>query len=109
MRTLILSAAVGALLALPLAQLAWSKAHVPLDRVQVCDANKSTVKTVKERDLGKRIARGDCRLPACDFANMFQTGDECDPTDVNPADGFCDLPNMRDSAVDLTPVCSNPF
>ena len=108
MRTLILSAAVGARLALPLGQLAWSKAHVPLDRVQVCDAKKSKVKTVRQRGLSKRLAKGDCRLPACDFANVFQTRDACNPTDAD-GDGFCDLPNPRDSAVDVTPACFNPF
>ncbi len=108
MRTLILSAIAGALLVLPATQLAWSKAHVPLNRVQVCDAKKSEVKTVKAGDLGKRLARGDCRLPACDFANVFQTRDACNPTDAD-GDGFCDLPNPRDSAVDVTPACFNPF
>ena len=108
MRTLILSAAAAALLTLPLAQLAWSKAHVPLNRVQVCDARKSEVKTVKEGSLGKRLARGDCRLPTCDFGNVFRTGQSCNPTDAD-GDGFCDLPNPRNSAVDKTPACSNPF
>ena len=116
MRTLILSTIAGALLVLPLAPLAWSKAHVPLDRIQICDANKNEAKTVRSKDLAKRLAKGDCRLTACDFGpgRIFQNGQACVPGDVmghqitGGADGICDSvqPPLNPAT---TAACQHPF
>ena len=103
----ILATAVGSafLVAAGLSSAAWAKGHVPIDMVQVC-LNGETL-TVKEKDLAKLLnEKGACRLPACDFANIFQSGDPC--TQDNPG-GFCSLSNAPSSAVDATPACSNPY
>lgn len=78
-----------------------SKAHVPLKKVQVC--HKGEVITVSQNALDAHLMRhDDCQLPACDFANIFSTGDTC--TVSNPG-AQCDVPNPREDAGGLTPAC----
>ena len=93
---------------------------MPLDRVQVCSAdddggkkgdmegmNGGTTKTIRTKDLERRLDRGDCRLPTCDFNNIFQSGDACDRDD-DDGDGVCD--NLNDPRMPATTArCVNPF
>ena len=78
------------------------KAHVPVKKVQVC--HRGETNTVSQNALGSHLGHGDCQLPACDFANIFQTGADC--SGVGPADilGHCTGLAPRDEA-DGTPGC----
>lgn len=135
-RLLCLSIAGTFLLALPGASLVWSKAHVPLDRVQVC-TTAGVVKTIKLKRLAKELAKGSCRLPTCIFGPgpaagpptqvIFFSGNACTPGDASghpfpipPAlvrpNGICDipfdpapLPLGPPNATGLTAACTNPF
>lgn len=104
------------------AHLVWAKAHVPIDRVQICTSN-GTVRNIKPRRMARELERGACRLPGCDFDNILMPRSSCDNTDILPVssgdddpdgDGFCDIPGSppaipSDSAIDLTPACTNPY
>lgn len=110
------------LVALPAAHLAWGKAHVPLDRAQICRAD-GKVQNISIGNLQQKLEDGACRLTACVFNEpggrqfVFMPGDACDPTD--DGDGFCDATGspafIADnfpaalSAIDVTPACTNPF
>jgi len=89
------------LLALPAAQLVYGKAHVPTNKVQVC--HKGRTLTVGQDALADHQGHGDGQLPACDFNNVFHTGDAC-PADAN-GDGKADLANPRSDADGRTPGC----
>jgi hypothetical protein len=81
-----------------------TKAHVPLHKVQVC--HKGTTLTVGGAALTAHRGHSDGQLPACDFANVFHTGDAC-PADAN-GNGFVDgseLANSRNDAGGRTPSC----
>ena len=93
------------LLAIPASQSVWSKAHVPIDRLQVCHSGLTRV--VKDKDLRNHLGHGDCRLPACDFNNVFLAGSAC-PGDAD-GDGLCDLPSFRAPADGITPACTPAF
>ncbi len=115
MKLVLVLSFVGAfLLAFPGAYLVWSKAHVPFDMVQVCNRN-GEVKNIKAKKLEKELDKGGCRLPACDFDNVFLAGNACDNTDAaGGADGFCDIPGSppaipSDSAIGVTLACTNPY
>lgn len=105
-RLMMLSALGAAVLAVPVTNVVWAKAHVPINRVQVCTTQGIT-KTVSASALGALLKRGACRLPTCDFNNVFQNRDPC-PSDGD-GDGFCDLENDRDSANGVTPACTSLF
>ena len=95
MKGLLVSIAVaGSLAAIPVSNALWGKAHVPLNKVQVC--HKGTVRTVSKNALGGHERHGDCQLPACDFNNVFMSGGSCDGEDSS--DGKCLLPFPRDEA-----------
>ncbi len=92
---------IGAfLLGNPGTDLVWSKAHVPLNLVQVCNKN-GVARNVTPRRSARLLEKGNaCRLPACAFnlldANgnfiqqtIFPPGSDCDNADDNE-DGFCD-------------------
>lgn len=79
MKRVFLALAVAALLA-PAAQLVFGKAHVPGHKVQVC--HRGSTITVGSSALGGHSGHGDGQLPACDFNNVFHTGDDC-PTGVD--------------------------
>ncbi len=98
--------------------LAWGKAHVPIDQVQICRSD-GIVRNINAGRLGGEVARGACRLTVCAFNNsvqrIFLPGDACDATDAN-SDSFCDATGTPAdvaadgvSAVDITSACSNPF
>ena len=77
------------------------KGHVPLGKAQVC--HKGEVITVSENALPAHLdEHGDCQLPACDFNNVFHTGEVCESN--NPG-GQCLLQNPRDDASGVTPGC----
>lgn len=101
-RILVLSIAAAFLLAVPASHLVFGKGHVPTNKIQVC--HKGKVVTVGASALADHLGHGDCQLPACDFSNVFHTGDPCDAIDSS-GDGKCDLPNLRDDAGGLTPGC----
>ena len=75
------------LLAIPVSHFVLGKGHVPLNKVQVC--HKGETITVSKNALNAHINHGDCQLPACDFANVFNTGDPCDCDDLAPPDSAC--------------------
>jgi len=87
-------------LALSASHFVWGKAHVPVKKAQVC--HKGETITVSAEALNGHMGHGDCRLPACDFANIFFTGDSCDSN--NPG-GNCGLPNARSEACGVTAAC----
>jgi hypothetical protein len=97
------------LVALSGSSLVWGKAHVPLDKVQVCTKN-GHVRNVSVKQLERHLKSGGCRLPACDFAQVFVPKDDCSPVAAN--NGFCDgvdIP-LLESAIGLTARCTaNPF
>ncbi len=76
------------------------KAHVPLGKVQVC--HKGQTITVSENALPAHHRHDDCQLPACDFNNVFQTGDACTS---NNAGGECTGLATRDDAGGITDAC----
>ena len=85
------------------------KAHVPQNRSQVCHRGKTFV--VTQGAVNGHLAHGDCRLPVCDFANVFMAGADC--SGVGPADGMgrCTNLNPRQPWVGgvvgvLTPACT---
>jgi hypothetical protein len=89
-------------LALLVGQTVSAKGHVPTHKVQAC--HKGTTITIGEDALAGHQGHGDGQLPACDFNNVFHTGDAC-PADTN-GDGRvegAELPNPRADAE--TPSC----
>ena len=109
-RVLALSIVGGLLLALPALQPALGKAHVRLTKLQVCHiledqgSTAGVAITVSENSLKGHLGHGDCQLPACDFNNIFRTGDLCNRE--SEEDGECTgLTNPRDDAGGLTPGC----
>ena len=105
-KVFVLSAAAAVLLALSAYQNVWSKAHVPLHKVQVChQGDPVEVITVSSNALSAHLGHGDCQVPACDFNNIFQTGDDC--SDLGGADeaGHCTELGERDSAEGITDAC----
>lgn len=99
-RLVLLSAVAGFLLAIPVSDVVWGKAHVPIHKVQVC--HKGQTITVSENALGAHHGHGDCQLPACDFNNVFFTGDACA---VINAGGNCGGLAPRDDAGGETDAC----
>lgn len=101
MKRLIISFTVLAfLIGIPASHYVLGKGHVPLHKVQVC--HKGETITVSADALKGHLDHGDCQLPACDFANVFHTGDACDSN--NPG-GQCSVPNARNDACGRTPGC----
>lgn len=95
-RNLFLSIVGSFFLVLAVSQFAFSKAHVPVHKVQVChdgDDGPETI-TVSANALPAHLNHGDFQLPACDFNNVFLTGDPCD-VDLGP----------RADACGATPAC----
>ncbi|HEX6386136.1 MAG TPA: hypothetical protein VF177_15805 [Anaerolineae bacterium] len=96
---------VALLLAIVAASSVWAKAHVPIDQVQVCHKGR-TVKNVDAPALGGHVGHGDFRLPACDFNNVFQPGDDCSDISDENNDGLADAGlNPRADACGVTPAC----
>lgn len=124
-RTMILALLGAFLLSLAAAQFVWSKAHVPLGLVQVCNQNGVARNVTPKRAVRLIAEKNACRLPACAFnlvdgsgnviqQTVFVPGSACDNVDVNE-DGFCDASGTpgdvspdRD-ARDLTQACSDSF
>lgn len=95
---------VGALgVAFSVSQFVWGKAHVPVHKAQVC--HNGEVLTVGASAVNGHLGHGDCRLPACDFNNVFHTGEDC--SSVGPADsqGRCANLSPRDDACGKTAGC----
>ena len=92
-RLFVLFTVAAFLLAIPLSHVLLGKGHVPSNKDQVC--HKGKVITVSQSALAAHQAHGDCLLPACDFANVFHTGDPCDCNNLAP----------RDDAAGKTPGC----
>ncbi len=77
-RLLALFTVAGFLLAVPASHLIWSKAHVPVGSTQLCEATTGLVIVVTGKTaVNFHRSHGDCELPACDFANIFQVNDDC--------------------------------
>ncbi len=102
-RLLALTTIFGFLLAIPASHLiGLPKGHVPAHKVQVChDGGPVEVITVSKNALNAHLRHGDCQLPACDFNNVFQTGDSCEIA----GGAECTLSNSRDDAGGITPGC----
>lgn len=79
---------------------AWGKGHVPAHKVQVC--HRGETNTVSANALQTHLNHGDGQLPACDFANIFHTGDPCNAAVVNGKAVLNNTPNRADG---LTPAC----
>lgn len=93
------------LLTVRVPQQVLGKGHVPTNRSQICHRDITFV--VTQGSVDGHLAHGDCRLPVCDFDNVFTAGADC--TGVGPADGdgnCSNLANPRDSANGLTPACT---
>ncbi|MEE8261483.1 MAG: hypothetical protein V3R83_03305, partial [Gammaproteobacteria bacterium] len=60
--------------------------------------------TVSQGARAAHLGHGDCQLPACDFNNIFQTGDDCSGVVDADDDGFGDFVN-RDSAEGIKDAC----
>ena len=114
-RLIILSFAGVFLMTLSGLDLAWGKGHVPINKTQVCNKN-GVVKNIPLRRLADEIEKGGCRLPACDFDNIFGVGTACSNVDVveNAGDGdaYCDTPGSPPNIPSnpaFTPACVNPY
>jgi hypothetical protein len=104
-RGVFLSIVVGALVAIPVAQVVWSKAHVPLNKVQVCHKGEKVI-SVDQSSLSDHRSHGDFQVPACDFNNVFFTQDDCSFVSDGDGDGFADAGlNPRADAGGVTPAC----
>ena len=97
-----LSVVLGLLLAIPASHQVFGKAHVRVGKVQVCHKGKTI--TVSENALRAHLRHGDIQLPACDFNNVFQTGDNCGDVVDSNNDGQADFGN-RDDAGGMTDAC----
>ena len=86
-RYLVLSIFIAVMLAvaLPIVTIGMvsGKAHVPAGQVQVSHKGRMAV-NVATPALNAHLNHGDIQLPACDFANVFQKGD--DTSNVESAD-----------------------
>ena len=99
---LLISIAGACLLAIPATQMVWSKAHVPINKVQVCHMPDEMVITVASSALFTHLNHGDIQVPACSNKIVRFTGQSCsDLTDRN-MDGKADKANP---IVDGTPGC----
>lgn len=104
-RLLGLSALIAFLVAVPVTHFVWAKGHVPANKVQVCHKNDKVI-TVDQSALDAHLGHGDCHVPACDFNNVFHTGDSCSGLTAAGPQGHCsNLPNARNSAEGITPGC----
>jgi hypothetical protein len=105
---LMISLASIFLLAILGTQAVWSKAHVPLNKVQVCHIDETIISDIgvalsmNANALDGHLGHGDCQLPACDFANIFGTGAVCGR--LAGEDGRCLALAPRDEA-EGTPGC----
>lgn len=106
-RSLIVAAMGGMLLSLLSANVAWSKAHVPSNRAQICAVGNVVIVSHKVLDafLDRAGAARACILPACDFANVFTPASGCANIADTDDDGFCELPNPRVDAGGATAAC----
>ena len=89
------------LVAIPASHLVFGKAHVRVGKVQVCHKGKTI--TISAKALKAHLKHGDCQLPACDFNNVFQTGDPCRV--IVESDGRCGGLEPRASAEGVTDAC----
>lgn len=109
-RVLVLSFVGAFVLTMSGLDLAWGKAHIPLDMVQVCQDGES--KVIRAKKLQIRLNHGDCQLPACDFNNIFAmpspNGADCSAVDAPDENGQCMVLNPRNPANGITPACT-PF
>jgi len=113
----IISIVGGAFVALCLSQIAFGKAHVPEAKGQICASgivltvSDSAVRGFQERERARGNRRGGgmparaCILPACDFANVFNSAGGCEGLADADNDGLCDLEFERDSAEGITAGC----
>ncbi len=106
-RILVSLAVVGSLAAIPVSNVLWGKAHVPVNKSQLCV--NGTVRTVSA-SVAARMQRGAsqsavCVLPACDFNNVFTVATGCAGLVDANRDGKCDLPFPRDDAGGVTLAC----
>ena len=85
---LLISIAGASLLAITGSQMVWSKAHVPIFKVQMC--HKGKVIYVGAPALMGHLRHGDFQLPACDFENVFFIGRDCSTISDASGDGFAD-------------------
>jgi len=108
MKRILISSIVGAfLLAVPGSDLVWGKGHVPLGGVQVCHNGEAL--NIAVNVLENFLSNGDCRLPACDSANVFAPGSECSAVAMDEDEnGFCDVLNAREDARGATARCTGP-
>ncbi len=106
MRKVLVLSAVGALLLAAAAlhsvrKPVWSKAHVPLEKAQLCHNGRVIAVDASAVDMHVE-KHGDCFLPVCDFNNVFGPGDECDGGEPGEA---CDGVSGRDDACGDTDAC----
>ena len=100
-RLLTLFIVAAFLLAIPVSHFVLGKGHVPSNKVQVC--HKGEVITVSKNALNTHVNHGDCQLPACDFNNVFHTGDDCSDVGTADSQGRCNGLKPRNGAT--TPAC----
>ena len=78
-RLIVLSVLFLAVLAVAfsVSQLVLGKGHVPVNQKQLCHAGQAIQVSAAGGAVGTHLGHGDCKLPACDFANNFSGGDVC--------------------------------
>lgn len=104
MKKVLVFSAAAVLLTLSAYQNVWSKAHVPVNKVQVChDGTPVETITVSQNALQAHLNHGDCQLPVCDFANVVHTANSCN---IVGAGGHCGGLAPRVDAGGSTPACS---
>ena len=98
---LLISLAGACLLAITATQMVWSKAHVPIGKVQMCHKGRTAINVGAPAQFA-HLRHGDFFLPACDFNNVFRAGDDC--SGVDNRDGFAVFGD-RDDAGGVTDAC----
>ena len=99
---LLTSLASASLLAFAASQMVWSKAHVPIFKVQVCHIADQEVITVGSSALFGHLRHGDFQVPACSTTIVRMTGSDCSDLMDADSDGKAD---GADPIIEGSPGC----
>ena len=99
---LLISLAGASLLVITGSQMVWSKAHVPIHKVQVCHVPDQKVITVGSSALFAHVKHGDFQVPACSLSIVRMTGSDCSDLMDADMDGKAD---GADPIIEGSPGC----
>ena len=99
---LLISIVSASLLAITASQMVWSKAHVPIFKVQVCHIPNQKVIAVGSSALFGHLRHGDFQVPACSTTIVRMTGSDCSDLMDGDGDGKAD---GADPIIEGSPGC----